>query len=133
MVIFRADIRTRFEIRVRARQYKEAIIVKTQIDQSRLLSICTHMSCQIEVGMVCEVDWCRLRTGCGVVDDELVVVRQFVRDCRAHFSRETFLTIRTHARQLHFVTFYRSIPNFLRNQRQRVIQINERFGFNKLF
>ena len=90
--------------------------------------------------MVCEVDWCRLRAGCGVVDDEFVVVRQFVRDCRVDLSRETFLTIRTHARQFHFVIFYRIIPNFLRNQIQRIarefsrmIQINERLGFDNFF
>ena len=98
------------------------------------------MPCQVEIGMVCEVDWCGLRAGCGVVDDELVVVRQFVCDCRVDFSRETFFPIRTHARQFHFVIFYRIIPNFLRNQIQRIIHefscmihIEERLVFNNYF
>ena len=98
------------------------------------------MSYQVEIGMVCEVDWCRLRTGSGVVDDEFVVVCQFVRDCCVDLSRETFLTIRTHARQLHFVIFYRIIPNFLRNLIQRIIHefscmihIEERLVFNNYF
>ena len=83
-------------------------------------TIYTHMSCQVEIRMVCEVDRCRLRSGRGVVDDEFVIFGQFVHDSRVHFPRETFFTIRTHARQLHSVTFHCSVPDFLRNQIRRI-------------
>ena len=71
------------------------------------------MTCQVEVAVVGEVDGCRFGAGCGIVDHELVLVIQLVRDGAFYFTRKSLLTVRTDTTQFHLVFLNGRIPYFL--------------------
>ena len=64
-----------------------------------MVNIVTYVSSQVEIAMICEVDYGRSGGFSCVVNDEFVVVGQLVHYCSGQFTGVVFFSVRTDVSQ----------------------------------